>query len=203
MNKEKNTYFNITITPSVTVEEIIDMPFFGKNYDLESSINPTWFKQIKVLDQHTFLDGKQTSYTIFSLDFTIKDTIKDIHDRFLPDLLCVLEDLGNKTNKKFTVNTGDLTFWYGDKYEHFCSCKVVNNKLIIIDSNSNATNTQEVQSVTYKPIKSNKDDPLDIINKTNTNRIVNMETEENTKLIQPPERKYKKIKLDYDDFTRC
>ncbi|AYV75753.1 MAG: hypothetical protein Terrestrivirus3_22 [Terrestrivirus sp.] len=273
MNKEKPTKFLVTITPSVSVNEILDLPYYGKNYDLETSIDPIWFKQIKVIDDHNL------NCTYFSLDFTVKDTVVEVHDCFLPDLLWVLEDLGNKTNRQFSVNTPELTFWYGNDEEHFCSCRVINNNFIINDSNPNAETLQSILSklnndilcidsslnaeIKIEPntrspqesVKWNKDDSLDIkkqnahkiavlrggviglladgdlyiasklddpvetynkiiediINEMDMDHTMDIVTEENIKpveqvtknILEPPERKYKKIKLDYDDFTRC
>lgn len=213
MNKEKPTNFIVTITPSVSVNEILDVPYYGKNYDLETSIDPVWFKQIKVVNYYLIC-------TSFLLDFTVKDTVTEVHDCFLPDLLRVLEDLGNKTNRTFNVNTSELIFWYGDNDEHLCSCRVKNNKLII-DSNPNAENLQlkvdindrlkksiyvlinagamDHYFVRYDTIKSFykhtiENQKTDIINESDTKRTIDMKTEENTKpveqvtdqLLEPP-----------------
>jgi len=113
--------FKLTITPNVTIGEILDYPYYGKTYDLDASIDPTWFKQTKITQENDF--------TTLEVDFSISETEAEIHDCFLPDLLWVLEDLGKHNGKKYIVNSEPLSVDCGKNI----TCVVKNGVLFIND----------------------------------------------------------------------
>lgn len=120
----KPTSFRVFITPQVTLNELIDAPYYKKNYELEAGIDSSWFEQTLITQNDS------TNTTELMVDFTVRDTYSEIDDCFLTDLLWVIEDLGKKTKRKFVVNSETLTYGYDhDDGPKVFSCCVNNNKI--------------------------------------------------------------------------